>query len=128
LTLSLAEPFVDSLAKSMHRLRVGISWRDALASAGSALLGAAAFSPLSFWPLALVSSALFLWLIRARTTADARVIGLVYGLVYGLGTMYWLFGIFGFLAVSFVFLGEMNVQNRPSRARRKSRSTRPNQA
>jgi apolipoprotein N-acyltransferase len=52
----------------------------------------------------MVSIALFVWLLRGRTSGDARVIGLVYGLTYGLGTMYWLFGIFGFLAVSFVAL------------------------
>jgi apolipoprotein N-acyltransferase len=36
--------------------------------------------------------------------AQARQLGLLYGVFYGLGTMYWLFGIFGPVAISFVAL------------------------
>jgi apolipoprotein N-acyltransferase len=88
----------------MRSLRVGISSRDALWTAIAALAGAAAFPPISFWPLSLVSIAVFIWLLRGKNSSEARAVGLVYGAVYGLGTMYWLFGIFGFLAVSFVGL------------------------
>jgi apolipoprotein N-acyltransferase len=71
---------------------------------GAGLLGAAAFPPLGLWPLALVSIALFLLLLRDEPSARARPLGLVYGLAYGLGTMYWFFGIFDVLAVALIAL------------------------
>ena len=83
---------------------VGISARDAAWSIGVALVGAAAFPPISLWPLSIISVALFVRLLRDKTPAQARSIGLVYGAAYGAATMYWLFGIFGFRAVSFVAL------------------------
>jgi apolipoprotein N-acyltransferase len=73
-----------------------------MASAG--LFGAAAFPPLGLWPLALVSVWLFLSLLRDRTATEARSLGLLYGCVYGLGTMYWFFGIFGPYAISLIAL------------------------
>src|ERR1700682_4919289 len=88
----------------MSALRVGITARDALLCIASALVGAAAFPPISLGPLSIISIVLFVWLLRGKTPAEARSIGLVYGLAYGVGTMYWLFGIFGTLAVSFVAL------------------------
>jgi apolipoprotein N-acyltransferase len=70
----------------------------------AAILGAAAFPPLGIWPLSIVSVSWLLYQLRHRTTAEARQIGLLYGLFYGLGTMYWMFGIFGVVATSFVAL------------------------
>src|SRR5207248_7599766 len=61
--------------------------------------GAAAFSPLSLWPLILVSIALFLRLLRDQDAQTARNIGMVYGIAFAAGTMHWMFRIFGGLAV-----------------------------
>jgi apolipoprotein N-acyltransferase len=61
----------------------------------AAVVGAAAFPPLGLWPLTFVSTALFLWTLRDQDTLAGRNLGLVYGLAYGLGTMYWLFALFG---------------------------------
>ena len=83
-------------------LRVGLSVREGLGITGAAALGAAAFPPVGLWPLSLASLCLFLFLLRNQTTAQARQLGLLYGALYGLGTMYWMFGIFGPLAISFV--------------------------
>ncbi len=89
---------------SLLSLKLGVSLRDFLAAAGSALLGAAAFPPVCLWPCTLISIVLFLSIIHDRQTSEARRLGLVYGLFYGLGTMYWMFGIFGALAVSLIAL------------------------
>jgi apolipoprotein N-acyltransferase len=43
-------------------------------------------------------------LLGRRPAAEARQLGILYGLAYGLGTMYWLFGLFGLVAISFVGL------------------------
>src|SRR5262249_36598041 len=43
-------------------------------------------------------------LIRDRGPAGAGVLGLSFGLAYGLGTMYWLFAVFGAWAAGFVLL------------------------
>ena len=79
---------------------VGISLREALLTIGCALVGAAAFPPIGLWPCSLVSIVLFLALIRDRNGTQARSVGLLYGFCYGLGTMYWLFGLFGVVAIS----------------------------
>jgi apolipoprotein N-acyltransferase len=83
---------------------IGVSGRQVLAVLVAALLGAAAFPPLELWPLSLVSVACLLYALRDRTSAQARQLGLIYGLVYAFGTMYWMFGIFGPVAISFVAL------------------------
>lgn len=90
--------------KRWYALTVGISAREALGVAGAALLGAAAFPPVGLWPCSLASIVLFLFLIRDHSSGAARPLGLLYGFCYGLGTMHWLFGVFGVLAVSLVAL------------------------
>jgi apolipoprotein N-acyltransferase len=85
-------------------MRVGISPRDAAWSLTAGIAGAAAFPPLGIWPLVLVSVVLFLFTLGRKPAGEARVIGLVYGLVFGLGTMYWFFGIFSIYAVTLVAL------------------------
>ena len=47
----------------------------------------------------LVSLALFLRLLRDQDVQTARNIGLIYGLTFAAGTMYWMFFIFGVLAI-----------------------------
>jgi apolipoprotein N-acyltransferase len=87
----------------MH-LRVGVSFREGIGIVSAGLLGAAAFPPLGLWPLSLVSIWLFLRMLRDMTATEARSLGLLYGCVYGLGTMYWFFGIFGPYAISLIAL------------------------
>jgi len=84
------------------RVNLGFSLRDALGTLLAAALGAVAFPPLGLWPLSLASICLFLYLVHDKTSAQARQLGLLYGAAYGLGTMYWMFAIFGPLAISFV--------------------------
>ena len=67
------------------------------------LLEAAAFPPLGL-SLALVSTALLLYVLRDADPLAARNLGLTYGLVYSLGTMYWLFALFGPRAIALVGL------------------------
>ncbi|HEV8060080.1 MAG TPA: nitrilase-related carbon-nitrogen hydrolase [Gemmataceae bacterium] len=85
-------------------MRVGISTRDALWSLGSGLLGAAAFPPVGLWPMALISLFLFLRTIASKNPSEARAIGLLYGFAFGLGTMYWLFGLFGVYALVLIVI------------------------
>jgi apolipoprotein N-acyltransferase len=80
--------------------RLGVPPREGLCALGFGLVGAAAFPPLGLWPLALVAPVLFLLLLKDRGPADARVLGLLYGLALAGGTMFWFFGVFGALAVS----------------------------
>jgi apolipoprotein N-acyltransferase len=86
------------------RLQLGVSPLTGLGMILVALLGAAAFPPLGLWPLALVSVALFLRLLRNSGVREALNLGLLCGIVYGLGTMYWFFGVFGILAIPLVAL------------------------
>ncbi|HLW64675.1 MAG TPA: hypothetical protein VKS79_05095, partial [Gemmataceae bacterium] len=65
-------------------------------------LGAAAFPTLGLFPLIFVSIALLLLLIRNHDPQTARNLGLLYGLAFALGTMYWLFAIFKAMAVPLV--------------------------
>jgi apolipoprotein N-acyltransferase len=88
----------------MASFSFGAKPREALGALGAGLLGAAAFPPLSLWPLILVAQGLFLWLLRDRTPTEARNLGLLYGLAFAGGTMFWLFGVFGLLAVSLLAL------------------------
>jgi apolipoprotein N-acyltransferase len=85
-------------------VKIGVSGRQVLAVLLAALVGAAAFPPLGLWPLSLVSVCCFLYQVRNCASAQARQLGLLYGLIYGLGTMYWMFGIFGPMAISFIAL------------------------
>ena len=86
----------------MPFLSLGVTLRQGLLALAAGLLGAAAFWPLSLWPLMFVSIALFLRLLRDQDTQTARNIGLVYGLAFATGTMHWMFFIFGVLAVPLV--------------------------
>jgi apolipoprotein N-acyltransferase len=88
----------------LPRLSLGVSPREGLLATGAALLGAAAFPPLGLWPFALVSVACLLRLLRDRPLREALDLSLVYGVVYGLGTMYWFFGIFSGLAIPMIAL------------------------
>jgi apolipoprotein N-acyltransferase len=83
----------------MTSLALGVTPRQGAMALAAGLLGAAAFWPLSLWPLMFVSLAFFLRLLRDQDVQAARHIGLVYGLAFAAGTMYWLFRIFGGLAV-----------------------------
>lgn len=80
-------------------LPLGIALRQGILALAAGLLGAAAFWPISLWPLMLVSLSLFLRLLRDQDTQTARNIGLVYGLTFAAGTMHWMFLIFGVLAI-----------------------------
>ena len=83
----------------MTALPLGIAPRQGILACAAGLMGAAAFWPLSLWPLMLVSLALFLRLLRDQDAQTARNIGLVYGLTFAAGTMHWMFLIFGVLAI-----------------------------
>ncbi len=83
----------------MTALPLGIAPRQGILALVSGLMGAAAFWPISLWPLMLVSLALLLRLLRDQDAQAARNIGLVYGLTFAAGTMHWMFLIFGILAV-----------------------------
>jgi apolipoprotein N-acyltransferase len=86
----------------MTVLPLGFTPRQGLLALAAGLLGAAAFWPLSLWPLLFVSIAFFLRLLRDQDTQTARNIGLAYGLAFALGTMHWMFLIFGALAIPLV--------------------------
>src|ERR1051325_3242651 len=85
-------------------LRVGVTAKEAGWTITAALIGAAAFPPVGFPFFSLISIALFLILLASKNSSDARPLGMLYGLVYGLGTMYWFFGIFKFLAIPLIAL------------------------
>lgn len=68
------------------------------------LLGAAAFPPLGLWPLSLLSIAGFLFLLDNRSPREGLAIGLLYGISYASGCMYWFFGIFGAAAILLISL------------------------
>ena len=83
----------------MNALPLGVSPRQGILAVVAGLLGATAFSPLTLWPLMLLSVALFLRLLRDQDIQTARNIGMVYGITFAAGTMHWMFLIFGVLAV-----------------------------
>ena len=89
---------------AIKTMRVGISARDAAWGLTSGLLGAAAFPPLGLWPLSFVSLYLFLRTMGSKNSAEGRIIGLVYGFAFAFGTMYWLFGLFGFYAIVLIVI------------------------
>jgi apolipoprotein N-acyltransferase len=86
----------------MKSLPVGVSLRDGASALGIAVLSALSFPPFGLWPLSLAAVCLFLLLIRNANAETARNVGLLYGLFYGFGTMYWLFDIFNALAVPLI--------------------------
>jgi apolipoprotein N-acyltransferase len=88
----------------MPFLRVGVSPYKGLLAIMLALLGALTFPPFGFWYLLLVSIAGLLYLLRDCHPREALNLGLLYGVAYGLGTMYWFFGIFATLAVPLIAL------------------------
>ncbi|MHB1425190.1 MAG: nitrilase-related carbon-nitrogen hydrolase [Gemmataceae bacterium] len=83
----------------MTALPLGIAPRQGILASAAGLLAAAAFWPISLWPLMLVSLALLLRLLRDQDPQTARNLGLVYGLTFAAGTMHWMFLIFGVLAI-----------------------------
>ena len=87
-------------------LRVGVTPKDGLGALVAGLMGSAAFPPVGLWPLSLVSISLLLYLLRDLDQGRARPVGLIYGLAFGSGTMYWLFrpGLFGPMAIPLVAL------------------------
>jgi apolipoprotein N-acyltransferase len=90
--------------RSLVSIRMGVSTPQVLGVLVAAALGAASFPPLGLWSFSLLSISLLLYQLRDQPPAQARQLGLLYGVFYGLGTMYWLFGIFGPIAISFVAL------------------------
>lgn len=85
-------------------LPLGVEPRQGAVAVGIGLVGAAAFPPLTLWPLSLVAIALLLLLLKDKDTLTARNLGLVFGLTYALGTMYWFFALFGLFAVPMIGL------------------------
>ncbi len=85
-------------------MKIGISLQDAAWTLAAALLGMASFPPIGAWPLMPVSMFLLLHTLGKKPAREARGIGLLYGFLFGLGTMYWFFGIFGIYALSLVVL------------------------
>jgi apolipoprotein N-acyltransferase len=83
-------------------LPLGVSPRQGAFALIIGGLGAAAFPPIGLFPLIFVSIALFLLLIRNHDPQTARNLGLLYGLTFALGTMYWLFAIFKTMAIPLV--------------------------
>src|SRR5579862_6288961 len=81
---------------------VGFPLRHGAYAIGIGLLSALSFPPFGLWPLSLLAICLFLYLLRQADTQAARNLGLVYGLSYGLGTLYWFFGLFSLLAIPMV--------------------------
>jgi apolipoprotein N-acyltransferase len=88
----------------MTALPLGVTPRQGALALAGGLLGATAFWPLTLWPVMLVSIALFLRLLRDEDSQTARNIGLLYGLAFAAGTMYWMFWIFGVFAVPLLAL------------------------
>jgi apolipoprotein N-acyltransferase len=83
---------------------LGMSPRQALLALAAGLLGAAAFWPLTLWPLMLLSIVLFLRLLRDQDCRTALITGLLYGAALAGGTMYWMYFIFGVLAFALLAL------------------------
>jgi apolipoprotein N-acyltransferase len=85
-------------------MRFGISGTDAGWAILAAVLGMASFPPIGAWPLMPISLFVLLRAVGTKTGAEARGIGLCYGFFFGLGTMYWFFGIFGIYGLALVLL------------------------
>src|SRR6266567_1967854 len=78
----------------MKAMPLGISPRQLGWTVFAGCLAAAAFPPISVYPLILVSMVIFLYQLRDLDQQTARNLGVVYGLTLGLGTMYWFFVVF----------------------------------
>ena len=87
---------------NLPSLPLGVSPRQGALALIIGGLGAAAFPPIDFFPLIFASIALFILLIRNHEPQTARNLGLLYGLAFALGTMYWLFAIFKTMAIPLV--------------------------
>lgn len=83
---------------------LGVSARQGVISLAAGFLGAAAFPPVSAFPLILFSHIIFIWQLRDLGARPARNLGVVYGLSFGLGTMYWFFAVFTTKALPLIFL------------------------
>lgn len=88
----------------MGSLSVGVTARDGLLATVAGILSAAAFPPLGLWPLSLAGLALFLWLLREQDAENGFNVGVLYGGVYGLGTIYWFFFVFNWVALGLLGL------------------------
>jgi apolipoprotein N-acyltransferase len=86
------------------RMAVGISNQQLMLCIVAGLLGIVAFPPFSLHLLILPSMALFLWTLRDLDASTARQVGIVYGMCFGLGTMYWFFVVFTVKALPLIFL------------------------
>src|SRR5262245_5892088 len=95
---------MDLAIQKLRFQMIGVSVQDGAGCLLAGAAGAAAFPPIGLWPLALLSLYLFLKTLGDKPPADARAIGLCYGFIFGLGTMYWLFGLFGPSALALVFI------------------------
>jgi apolipoprotein N-acyltransferase len=86
----------------MKRLAVGVSLRHGALAVGTGGLSALSFPPAGWWVLALPAVGLLLLVLRDRDPVSARNVGLLYGLAYGAGTMYWLVSIFSVVAIPLI--------------------------
>src|SRR5437763_1399856 len=86
----------------MRPFSIGVSPIRALVAVLAGALSAASFPPLGLWPLAIVGIVLFLLMIRDLSGREAFNLSVLYGLVYGLGTMYWLALLFGVLSAGLI--------------------------
>jgi len=68
-----------------------------LVSVGSGLATSLAFPPAGMWPIAFVTLAPWLWLLRGSRPARGALLGFVFGLAFFGATLYWIF-LFGTLA------------------------------
>jgi apolipoprotein N-acyltransferase len=88
----------------MKSVPLSVTAREASTAVGLGLLSAASFPPFGFWLLILLAIALWLRLLRDLDPVRARNVGLIYGLVFGLGTMHWFFRLFAVMAVPLIAL------------------------
>src|SRR5438876_594111 len=88
----------------MAFLPLGVVPRQAVLACVAGLLGAAPFAPLPLWPALFISLPLFLRLLRDENVQTARNLGLLYGMTFAAGTMWWMFKIFGVFAFSLLVL------------------------
>ena len=88
----------------MKAMPLGVTPRQLGWTVFAGCLAAAAFPPISAYPLILVSMVIFLWQLRDLDQQTARNLGVVYGLTLGLGTMYWFFVVFTIKALPLIFL------------------------
>ncbi len=83
-------------------LRFGVSGSDALLMLLAGVLGGLAFPPVGWYPAIVAAYGILYWRIHAYPAERARNAALLFGLAYGTSTMHWLFGLFGFAAISLI--------------------------